>query len=170
MTRLHPEARNVASSTATSPEAGLDTMDTNRLDAQDIKQRLVVGLRTADGASIPLLVELSYTATDPYAVRLAFHPDDSPVRWDFARDLLSDGMLEPVGDGDVHVWSCLDHEGVAVLSVELCSPYGDAMVEILLPDAVEFVDRMHAVVRPGDESAHVDMDAIVSAIYAAENV
>jgi hypothetical protein len=145
-------------------------MDTNRLDAQDITQRLVVGLRTPDGASIPLLVELSYTASDPYAVRLAFHPDDSPVRWDFARDLLSDGLLEPVGDGDVHVWSCLDHEGVAVLSVELCSPYGDAMVEILLPDAVEFVDRMHAVVRPGDESAHVDLDAVVSAIYAAENV
>jgi hypothetical protein len=44
------------------------------------------------------------------------------------------------------------------------------MVEILLPDAVEFVDRMHAVVGPGDESAHMNIDAMVSAIYAAENV
>lgn len=145
-------------------------MDTNRLDAQEITQRLVVGLRTPDGTSIPLLVELGYVSSDPYAVRLAFHPDDSPVRWDFARDLLSDGLLEPVGDGDVHVWSCLDHEGVAVLSVELCSPYGDAMVEILLPDAVEFVDRMHAVVPLGEESARVDVDATIAAIYAAENV
>lgn len=145
-------------------------MDTNRLDAQDITQRLVVGLRTPDGASIPLLVELGYVSSDPYAVRLAFHPDDSPVRWDFARDLLSDGLLEPVGDGDVHVWSSLDHEGIAVLSVELCSPYGDAMVEILLPDAVEFVDRMHALVPPGEESARMDLDATISAILSAENV
>jgi hypothetical protein len=159
-----------ATSMTTLPEVGLDTMDTNRLDAQVITQRLVVSLRTPDGASIPLLVELGYAADDPYCVRLAFHPDDSPVRWDFARDLLSSGLLEPVGDGDVHVWSCLDDEGVAVLSVELCSPYGDALVEILLADAADFVDRMHAVVPPGEESARMDLDATIQAIYAAENV
>lgn len=145
-------------------------MDRNPLTSQTIAQRLVVGLRTPQGTCAPLLVELSYAADDPYAVHLSFHPDDSPVQWDFARDLLSLGLHEPMGDGDVHVWSCIDDEGIAVLSIELCSPYGDAMVEMLLADAVEFVDRMHALVRPGDETARVDMDAIIAAIYAAENV
>ena len=39
-----------------------------------------------------------------------------------------------------------------------------------MPDAVEFVDRMHAAVPPGEESARLDTDATISAIYAAENV
>jgi len=145
-------------------------MDTNSLGAQTISQRLVVGLRTSEGSPVPVLVELGYTAQDPCAVRLSFHPDDSPVRWDFARDLLASGLHEPTGDGDVHVWSSLDDHGVAVLVVELCSPYGDAMVEILLADAVEFVDRMHAVVRPGEETDLLDLDGAIAAIFAAENV
>jgi hypothetical protein len=147
-----------------------DSMDTNGLDTQTIAQRLVVALRTSTGEAAPVLVELGYSADDPYAVRLSFHPDDSPVCWDFGRDLLSGGLQEPTGDGDVHVWSCLDDDGVAVLVVELCSPYGDAMVEIQLQDAVEFVARMHSVVRPGEESERVDLDAAITAIFAAENV
>ena len=145
-------------------------MDTNGLDIHSIAQRLVVALRTSTGDATPVLVELGYTAEDPYAVRLSFHPDESPVRWDFGRDLLSSGLQEPTGDGDVHVWSCLDDEGLAVLVIELCSPYGDAMVEIVLEDAVEFVTRMHDVVRPGEESGRLDLDAAITAIFAAENV
>ena len=144
-------------------------MDTSRLDTPTITQRLMVDLRTARGYTIPIILELGYAAGDPYTVGISFHPDDRPVHWEFARDLLSDGLHEPSGDGDVHVWPCLDDRGRAILVVELCSPNGDALVEIRLGDAVDFVERMHALVAPGEESANLDVDAAVLAIYAAEN-
>jgi hypothetical protein len=144
-------------------------MDTSRLDTPTITQRLMVDLRTARGQTIPIILELVYAADDPYTVGISFHPDDRPVRWEFARDLLSDGLHEPSGDGDVHVWPCLDDHGRAILVLELCSPNGDALVEIRLGDAVDFVERMHALVAPGEESACLDIDAAVLAIYAAES-
>jgi Streptomyces sporulation and cell division protein, SsgA len=143
-------------------------MDTSRLDAQTISQRLMVDLRTAECHTIPIILELGYSAADPYTVAISFHPDDRPVRWEFARDLLTDGLREPAGDGDVHAWPCLDDHGNAVVVVELCSPNGDALVEIRLGDAFEFVDRMHGLVAPGEESEHLDIDAAILAIYAAE--
>jgi len=143
-------------------------MDTSRLDTPTITQRLMVDLRTAQGHTIPIILELGYAAGDPYTVGMSFHPDDRPVRWDFARELLSDGLHEPSGDGDVHVWPCLDDHGRAIVVVELCSPNGDALVEIRLGDAVDFVDRMHALVPAGDEPTCLDVDATILAIYAAE--
>jgi hypothetical protein len=144
-------------------------MDTSRLDTPTITQRLMVDLRTAQGHTVPIILELGYAADDPYTVGVSFHPDDRPVRWEFARDLLSEGLHEPSGDGDVHVWPCLDDHGRAIVVVELCSPHGDALVEIRLGDAVGFVDRMHALVPMGEESSCLDTDAAILAIFASES-
>jgi hypothetical protein len=114
-------------------------------------------------------VDLTYDPSDPYAVTCSFHLSGGAVLWTFARDLLGEGLAEPTGDGDVHVWPCVNDHGYAVLSVELCSPHGDALVEMRFADAVGFVDRMHALVAPGDEHAHIDVDATIRAIWAAEN-
>ncbi|MEU2974671.1 SsgA family sporulation/cell division regulator, partial [Nocardiopsis alba] len=62
--------------------------------------RLVVPERTA----VPLVARLDYSADDPYAIRVAFHTgEDSPVEWIFARELLTVGIVRPVGEGDVRV-------------------------------------------------------------------
>jgi hypothetical protein len=108
--------------------------------------------------------ELIFDSTDPFAVTVAFQTGASPIVWTFARDLLSHGLLEPIGDGDVHVWPNLNHDGVAIVTVELCSPDGDALVEIRTADASAFVSRMHAVVAPGAESDHLDVDSVIAAI------
>ena len=143
-------------------------MDTNGLDTQTIAQRLVVALRTSTGEAAPVLVELGYSADDPYAVRLSFHPDDSPVCWDFGRDLLSGGLQEPTGDGDVHVWPCLDSAGRSVVIIELCSPDGEALVQTRTDDLYSFVERMNAAVTPGTEALLIDIDSAITAILAAE--
>ena len=44
----------------------------------------------------------------------SFHLAGGPVRWTFGRDLLSGGLCEPTGDGDVHVWPCVNDQGYAV--------------------------------------------------------
>src|SRR3954465_542795 len=82
--------------------------------------RLVVPDRT----TVPLLAGLSYTAEDPYAIRMAFHVgNDEPVEWIFARELLTVGIVRRVGDGDVQVWPARA-DGERTLNISLTSPFG----------------------------------------------
>jgi hypothetical protein len=145
-------------------------MDTTRLAAQTLTQRITAAVRSVDGLAVPVLAELSYSSVDPYAVTIAFHLGDGPVPWIFARDLLAGGLVEPTGDGDVHVWPCANDEGDAVITIELCSLDGDALIEARAEDAADFVRRTHAVVAPGAESAHLDFGAMLSALLGTENV
>jgi hypothetical protein len=68
----------------------------------------------------------------------------------------------------VHVWPCLDSEGHAVVIIELCSPDGEALVQAKTNDLSVFVERMNKAVELGNESAHLDMDATIAAIFANE--
>jgi len=60
---------------------------------------------TMVGAEIPVLgtAELEYQAADPYAITAVFHTDAGQIRWVFSRDLLDEGLVHDVGDGDVQV-------------------------------------------------------------------
>jgi hypothetical protein len=90
------------------------------------------------------------------------------VRWTFGRDLLIGGLYEPTGDGDVHVWPCLDNDAHSVIIIELCSPDGEALVQARSADMTAFVERMTAAVAPGAEAAQLDIDSTIAAIFAAE--
>ena len=132
-----------------------------------VTHRLTVGLLDEDGELTPVPTELGYDAGDPFAVSLDFHTSEPrPVRWLFARDLLSRGLYEPSGDGDVHVWPCLDTAGHAVVMMELCSLAGGALVQIRTADVAAFVGRTHEVIRPGAELDHLDVDALLAALLA----
>lgn len=133
-----------------------------------VSQCVTLELIDATGASTPLEAELQYDPSDPYAVTTVFMTGRSQVRWTFGRDLLTEGLYEPSGDGDVHVWPCLDVDGHAVVIIELCSPDGEALVQARTGDLSAFVERMSRVVRPGAESMHVDVDATIAAILEAE--
>jgi hypothetical protein len=133
-----------------------------------ITQSLTLELIDATGSVTPIDAELHYDPQDPYAVTTVFMTGSSQVRWTFGRELLVDGLYEPSGDGDVHVWPCLDSVGRAVVIIELCSPDGEALVQARTNDLSGFVERMHAAVAPGTESDQVDLDAAISAIFTAE--
>jgi Streptomyces sporulation and cell division protein, SsgA len=133
-----------------------------------VTQPVMLELIDPTGTVTPIEAELYYDATDPYAVTTVFMTGASQVRWTFGRDLLSDGLFEPSGDGDVHVWPCLDSDGHAVVIIELCSPDGEALVQARTGDLSSFVERMTKAVAPGTESTHIDMDATLAAIFTAE--
>jgi hypothetical protein len=133
-----------------------------------VTQPLTLELIDPTGAVTPIEAELHYDPRDPYAVTTVFMTGASNVRWTFGRELLSDGLYEPSGDGDVHVWPCLDSEGHAVVIIELCSPDGEALVQARTGDLSSFVERMSAAVEPGRESDHLDVDAAITAIFNAE--
>ena len=134
-----------------------------------VTQPVQLELIDSSGTATPIEAELRYDATDPFAVTTVFMTGHSEVRWTFGRELLAEGLYEPAGDGDVHVWPCLDSRGHAVVIIELCSPDGEALVQARTGDLRSFVDRMSKVVKPGTESDLIDVDAAITAIFAAEN-
>jgi hypothetical protein len=63
---------------------------------------------------MPLAASLFYSSKDPYAIRVVFYDGDGePVEWTFARDLLSTGLQERAGPGDVTVWPSAGFDGGA---------------------------------------------------------
>jgi len=133
-----------------------------------VTQPVTLELIDPTGAATPIEAELQYDPRDPYAVTTLFMTGANQVRWTFGRDLLCEGLYEPSGDGDVHVWPCLDSHGRAVVIIELCSPDGEALVQAKTGDLTSFVERMTKAVEPGTESALIDVDGAISLILAGD--
>lgn len=112
--------------------------------------------------AVPLVAHLHYTASDPYAIRMAFHAGvDEPVEWIFGRELLAVGATDPVGDGDIQIWPSDE----STLGLALRSPYGSALFEAPLADLVEFLQRTYQIVPPGTESEFMDIDAELDRLH-----
>jgi hypothetical protein len=129
-----------------------------------VSDTLEAELIGSDDLSTLLGAELFYDPSDPYAVTLVLTGPTEPVVWVFGRDLLLDGVGEPTGDGDVHVWPSLDSYGRAVVLLELSPPSGAALVQLRSVQLSRFLDRTVALVAPGSESDHVDVDAGIAAL------
>lgn len=133
----------------------------------DLQLHLVV----PGAASLPVRAGLQYDVTDPYAVHVAFHTGSSPdgeiVEWTFARQLLTDGVTAPVGEGDVQAWPSAS-AGLPVVCLSLSSPSGKALFEIPLPELVDFLGQTYAAVPTGAESQYVDVDAELALLLWAE--
>ncbi|HLN75875.1 MAG TPA: SsgA family sporulation/cell division regulator [Nocardioidaceae bacterium] len=118
------------------------------------------------GTATPVAAELQYDPCQPYAVTTVFMTGGSQVRWTFGRDLLRSGLHQPTGEGDVHVWPCLDAHGNAAVAIELCSPDGEALFQARTGELSEFMERTTDSVAPGTESEHLDLDAAIAAILS----
>ena len=112
--------------------------------------RVLPALQDADGLA---LVELE----GAFALRDAHYS---------RRILLIEGFFEPTGDGDVHVWPCLNSEGAAVVILELSSPSGEVLVQIGSRDLSSFIHQMVAMVPQGSEESQVDLDAEIEKLFA----
>lgn len=141
----------------------------------ELQLRLVVPGAT----SLPVRAGLRYDVVDPYAVTVAFYTggtdgsDESDVtdvvEWTFARQLLTDGVSGPVGEGDVQVWPTAAGTGSpAIVCLSLSSPSGRALFEVPLAELVEFLGQTYEAVPTGAESAHVDVDAELALLLWAE--
>ena len=118
-----------------------------------------------NGGSAAVRVGMEHVVTDPWAVSLVFATATGPLRWDFARELLADGLYDHVGEGDVRLWPCLDADCSAVVMIELEGADG-SLVELLAPSrpVAAFVEASYAAVPEGSERRHVDLDALVETL------
>ncbi|NIH86038.1 SsgA family sporulation/cell division regulator [Amycolatopsis granulosa] len=117
-----------------------------------------------NGSSAPVLSRLSYVASEPFAVNIAFRTEHGRwVEWTFARELLVTGLRERSGIGDVRVRPDLStDEGILILEIE--SPDGYALVEMEREDVERFLDAATELVPVGAESDHFDVDAFIDEI------
>jgi hypothetical protein len=134
---------------------------------RSVHQHARLELVDSRGTAMPIEADFNYDSQDPFAVSATFDTAAGLVHWSFSRDLLIDGLNEPTGDGDVHVWPCLDTDGRAVVIIELCSPDGEALVQMRTELLRSFTDKMLRAVQRGEESSYLDVDGAITAILAS---
>lgn len=127
---------------------------------------LAVTFVAADGP-VEGEAELEYDVGDPYAVTLRFLTGGTTI-WVIGRDLLAQGLCEPVGEGDVLVSPSLDSAGCSVVVLVLRSASGQAVVQFPTRDVLWFLARTIRAVWPGSESSHVSTEALIAAVLPAE--
>ena len=126
-----------------------------------VHTELELRLLVPGGPSLPVRAGLCYDASDPWAVRVGFHTGgDGIVEWLFARQLLTDGVAGPVGEGDVRVWPSVRGPR-RLLNLAMASPSGSALFEIDRDQLVEFLQQTYVSVPTGSEEDVVDLDAEV---------
>jgi sporulation and cell division protein SsgA len=130
-----------------------------------IQTALTLSLVVPGDEPLPVDASLSYEIADPYAVHLDIAAGDGIVRWSFARELLTTGVDEPAGDGDVRIIPLGGRDGRRV-RIQLSSPDGAAMLEAPLAEMVEFLGATFDAVPTGTESDHLDVDALVAHLLA----
>jgi hypothetical protein len=129
--------------------------------------RVTVPFLSGDAHSELLEGELVFDPADPFAVVMDLEAKSGSVVWTFARELLAEGLYEPVGTGDVQVWPCLSAAGEAVVIIELSSPDGMALLQAPSRVVREFVDRTLAIVPAGQEGLHLGLDSLISQLLAS---
>ncbi len=133
-----------------------------------VRQEIAVDCVDASGNAHTLHAQLGYEVEDPYAVTLTFRVPGEDVVWTFGRELLAAGLVEPMGDGDVHVWPEHDHSSGAMIMIELCSPDGHLLAAAPAHAIHRFLLRSHSLVPVGQEAAYLDVDRLISALLAPE--
>lgn len=137
-----------------------------------ITRPLVLDLIDAAGSVTAVHADLTFDAADPYAVVAGFSMSPSPelagdaVCWVFARSLLATGVNEPVGEGDVRIWPCLNAQGQAVTVIELLSPDGEALLQARSDQVCEFLAESELLVPSGSEGIHLDVEDTIAQLLA----
>lgn len=109
-----------------------------------------------------LTAQMTYRASDPFAVTLSFLAGGEPtVSYTFARELLTDGLDEATGDGDVQV---APHAKNNYLIITLTPEDGALPMSLFAERApVEsFLDQAYDLVPMGME--RLNLDALIARI------
>ncbi len=127
------------------------------VDATSIAHEFCMQVAVPPDGAEHMRVVLAYDVTDPYAVSAEFNIAPGVwVTWVFARQLLSQGLNEPAGEGDVRVWpSRLGRE--PRVNIALMSEDCHAHVQATEAEVAGFLRESYSLCRPGKEHRHLDV-------------
>ncbi|MET7736152.1 SsgA family sporulation/cell division regulator [Streptomyces sp. NPDC005402] len=121
---------------------------------QPVEARLVAAAPRMP--SIP--ATLRYDRCDPFAVRMTFPApatlEGVEVCWTFSRELLTTGLHEPEGHGDVRVRPY----GYDRTVLEFHAPEGTAVVHVRTGELRRFLEATNDLVPTGLEHLQLDLD------------
>ncbi|MEY9870806.1 hypothetical protein ABH931_000260 [Streptacidiphilus sp. MAP12-33] len=126
-----------------------------------------LALVTGPTSEVPFPARLTYTQADPYAVRL--HCQTGPrttVTWVLSRETLSQGLEGPSGLGDVHVCP-VPGPGRSTVLITLGTGVDAALLRGDSGVIRRFLTLSAAVVPPGEEDRHLDLDALIAHLRQA---
>lgn len=146
----------------------MQPMQPIRATGQAVSQGILLSCVDPWGRVIDVPTTLGYRAEDPYAVSMVFHSAAGDVEWVVSRTLLLQGLAAPCGDGDVKVYPSIDEDAHAVAIIDFHSPDGRLVAQADSHALQAFLARTFEVVPVGVETRHLDMDALVAALLAAE--
>ncbi len=131
-----------------------------------VERELEVSLVLSPECSTPVAARLTYRTDDPFAVHMDFHlGTSSTVHWVFARELLTEGVFRPCGQGDVRVWPT--RAGArTLLCLALSSPDGDVLLEAPAGPVSAWLERTMRVVPPGEECSEADLNEALAVLLA----
>lgn len=119
------------------------------------------------GPRVPLRARLRYDVTRPYEVTLDLRPAGAPaVRWVLSRELLRSGTRVRCGAGDVRLAPVPGPGRSGLVLLRLGPPQADAVFAADRAELAEWLDRTEEVIPPGDESACVDWDALITRLLS----
>jgi hypothetical protein len=127
-----------------------------------LTQRVALQCLDGRGRTVDLPAVLGYDPEDPWAIEMRFGRGSGTVRWLVGRDLLLEGLTDPVGEGDVQLWPSIDEHGCAAVIVELSSPNGRLVTQLPTRDLALFLDRTLALVPEGSEA--IDLELLVESL------
>ncbi|MEV2213994.1 SsgA family sporulation/cell division regulator [Streptomyces sp. NPDC050997] len=127
-----------------------------------VHKTLVVQLQAGAAERCPVLAHLSYDAADPFAVTALFSHDGRVLaRWRLDREMLTEGLRQPVGVGDVRMRPASTGmwEELRVEFLGDTRPDGGrqrAVVFAWAPAIAAFLRETREVVTPGREQVRID--------------
>jgi hypothetical protein len=130
-----------------------------------ISSALNLSLVVPGDEPLPVDATLEYDVTDPFAVHLLIAAGEGMVRWSFSRELFTEGVKAPAGEGDVRIIP-VGGRAERRIRVVLTSPDGAATLEAPLAEMVEFLTATYAAIPSGSESDLLDIDALVAQLLA----
>lgn len=136
-----------------------------RVLAQQIELRWV-GRR---GRYEPVRAGFAYDPWDPYAVWVSLPAGEVETRWAMCRSLLSRGLTDPVGEGDVQLWPSTDETGGGIVVMDLWSHAMHVVAEVPTRDLYRFLTRTLATVPFGTEHQHLDVDGLIADLLAGSD-
>ncbi|WP_158702515.1 SsgA family sporulation/cell division regulator [Kitasatospora sp. MMS16-BH015] len=117
---------------------------------------------------IPVLGRLRFSSREPYSVFLDNHIDlPRPVTWVLSRELLSEGLHTPVGQGDVSVFPDRP-EQAQVLYLILRGLDVAAVLRLPAADVRRFLNMANRIVPKGREGEHLDLDGLLALLLRPE--
>ncbi len=126
---------------------------------RDAHEVVPMHLVLSDASVLPISAELSFDASDPYTVRIAFTGAHSTSTWLIGRELIAHGLVAepstPAGSGDVRIWR---DEDPAYVLIGLSGVEGEALLAGPADPFLRFLEATVAVVPFGGESAHMEAE------------